>query len=116
MALEGAGFPMLFLEDRDSLLGQERLGADVFLRRHPERMMNIMGISDIRLDGIFRIGEHEAVLARLHEDHMVVAPDPPHTHDLGVELLRSVEILHRDREMENALGLQHPASLAADLW
>src|SRR6266508_4265961 len=49
-------------------------------------------------------------------DLVVISPDPLHPEDLGIELLRPIEILDRDREVQNAFGLQHSSLLPFLAW
>src|SRR5579871_3466487 len=107
VAAEGSRSPLLLVDDPDAVLGQKCLGPYVFVGSDTEGMVNVGFVAGIGIDGIFRTGQHEAVSAGLHEDHVVVPPDPAHPYDLGIELLGPVEILDRNGEMENTFGLQH---------
>src|ERR1700704_1465540 len=106
--MERSGPPILFLEDANSFFRQKRLGRLVVLRGHAESVMYVVRVASIGVDRFLGMGEHEAVSTCPHEDHVVVAPQPLHSHDLGIEPLRPVEVLHRDREMNDTLRLQHP--------
>src|SRR5262249_26694985 len=107
-ALERSGAAVFLLEDLDALGCEEHLGAIVFLTGQTECAVDLVSAFGVRIDGLFREGQHKARPAgRAHEHHVVIAPDPLQAHDFGIKLFRPVESLDRDREMQNAFGLQH---------
>src|SRR5579871_854631 len=110
---EHAGLAVLFLEDFDALFGQALDRVVVGLRRDLERGVDLVAAAGVERDRVLRIGQIEKIAAGAQEHDALGAADFLEAEQLGVEFFGAVEILYRNGEVQNAVGLDHACPYAA---
>src|SRR5580704_6582443 len=113
---EHAGAAILFLENLNAFGRQALQRFVVDLRRHLECRMYFVPAGGILRDRILGKRQIEEIIARAHEDDAVGAGDFAEAEDLGIEFLRAIQVLHRDRKVQNAFDFRHGHPIRANFW